>query len=223
MLVVVVNRAASVATIKEGGSQMIRNEKLTATALFRTVFLPLVATLSLFHYATPAFGSTKEPPSIATVVDSAGVATEVKRLEAVYSIGYDSPRYLKEFAQPELSVLLLCKKGHVSTSRLVEVPLSAIAVLRVQHEPTFRLTVEMKDKTLLVITSDTFAETASDGQSTKTTKIEKAKFVSTLGDSIEIQRSKYELSGFRGRAVTSAGEEGEFFLDFKSVKSITFH
>lgn len=171
----------------------------------------------------------------ATVTDVKGESTIVTELEGKYqsSVEYQGGRIVARPSirtQPVLSFILYMKEGHISWEEKFDLPFSDIREVRfedwytgaIPYAPK-RTTIEKRDGSIITIISTpinsivkgprTYEEGDSGGQVKKELKFERFGFTWV----------SFHLEGFEGKAKTSTGIEGKFYLECTNVKRIMFN
>jgi hypothetical protein len=200
----------------------------------RTAVLTLMVCLTASVLVAQA---VKKPasPAVAVVTDSSGHTTTVTNLRAIYAPddGSGNRDGLVTYL-PALRIRLTNREGRVRTYDTLNVPFTAIR--RVSFPGYFKLEVERRDGTALVLEQVTGRTRGPDANSvleerdatggvTKSQTVDDYKFETekqtgtVLGARV---MSMLVLSGFVGVAKTSSGREGEFSINKEEVRSIEF-
>ena len=196
-----------------------RNSRLAGAALIATLLL-----------GVPGHARGSEPTSTATVTDSNGKAYRIVNLSAKYVPGGTWLGTRPDRIESSLLLSLFATRDRVTTEEKIELVFEKIrrivlknAERAVERQPAPKgvaakpIRVELRDGSVKLLGQKALTTLGADGKQASNTE-----FDSYSLKAGEAQGQSVMLSGFVGRARTSDGKEGDFWIPLAETATIEF-
>jgi hypothetical protein len=202
--------------------------------------LPVILTGWLFG-GTGFAQETQKEPLVATVTDVKGETTNVNDPRGRYTSPGETrpaaiPGYVYQLSGstehlPRLVIGLALKEGRTTWEEEITIPFSELRQISFESRPTAPfppeiVLLERRDGSRVLIERtdnnvsdyDTFEERDSRGEVKRAIK----PGLGRITVSARFKERRFLLEGFEGQARTSTGVKGEFYIELREVRTITF-